>query len=118
VLETFHGRAVQFDCHSSGGGGTRGEGMIKSSRKRIWKGNVVCVREKINSHGVLVGKYEDKRPLGRFRGRLEYNIEVDPKDVGWDSMDEFDPTENTNSWLALVQTLINFRYYKMRVIFG
>jgi hypothetical protein len=63
--------------------------MIKSSRKRIWKGNVVCVREKINSHRVLVGRSEVRRLLGRFRGRLEYNIEVTLKDVGWDSMDEF-----------------------------
>jgi hypothetical protein len=64
--------------------------MIKSSRKRIWKGTVVCVREKINSHRVLVEKSEGRRPLGRFWGRLEYNIEMDLKDVGGDSMDEFD----------------------------
>jgi hypothetical protein len=77
VLETFHGRAVRFDCHSTKGWGGGGEwGMIKSSRKRTWKGNVVCVRGKINSHSVLVGKYEGRKPLGRFRGRLEYNIEM------------------------------------------
>jgi len=52
----------------SGGGGGR-KGMIKSSRKRIWKGNVVCVREKINSHRVLVGISEVRRLLGRFRGK-------------------------------------------------
>ena len=91
--------------------------MIKSSRKGIWKGNVVCLREKINSHRVLVGESEGRRPLGRFRGRLEYNIEMDLKDLGWDSMDEFDQTEDMGRWPALVQTIINFRYYKMRVIF-
>jgi len=45
------------------------------------------VREKINSHRVLVGKSEGRRPLSGFRGRLEYDIEMD-KDVGWDSRDE------------------------------
>ena len=36
-----------------------------------------------------MGRSEVRRLLGRFRGRLEYNIEVTLKDVGWDSMDEF-----------------------------
>jgi len=119
VLETYHGRAVQFDSHSSGGRGGGGEmgGMIKSNRKRIWKGNVVCLREKIHSHRVLVRKSEGRRPLGRFRSRMEYNIEMDLKVVGWDSMDEFDLSEDMDRWPALVQNLIIFRYCKMRVIF-
>jgi hypothetical protein len=83
------GRAVQFDCLSSGGEGGEG-GMVKSSRKRIWKGNIVCVREKINSHRVLVGKSEGRRPIGMFRGRMEYDIGMDLKDVVWDSMDKVD----------------------------
>jgi hypothetical protein len=64
--------------------------------------------EKINSHRVLVGKFEGRRPLSRFRGRLEYNIEVD-KDVSWDSRDEVDLTEDMDRWPAVVQTLINLR---------
>ena len=90
--------------------------MIKSSRKRIWKGNVVCVRGKINSHRALLGKYEGRKPLGRFRGRPEYNTEMDLKGVGWDSMEEYELTEDMDRWPVLMQILINFRYYKMRVI--
>jgi hypothetical protein len=67
------------------------------------------VREKINSHSVLVGKSEGRRPLSRFRGRVEYNIEMDLKDVGWDSRDEVDITEDMDRWPAVVQNLINLR---------
>jgi hypothetical protein len=32
---------------------------------------------------VLVGKPEDKRPLGRHRRRWENNIKMDLQEVGW-----------------------------------
>jgi len=34
-------------------------------------------------YGVLVGKPEGKRPLGRPRHRWEDNIKVDLQEVGW-----------------------------------
>ena len=37
--------------------------------------------------GVLVGKPEGKRPLGRPRHRWEDNIEVDLQEVGFEGMD-------------------------------
>jgi hypothetical protein len=33
-------------------------------------------------HRVLVGKPEDKRPLGRLRRRWEHNIKMDLQEVG------------------------------------
>jgi hypothetical protein len=33
-------------------------------------------------HRLLVGKPEEKRPLGRTRRRWEYNIKVDLQEVG------------------------------------
>jgi hypothetical protein len=32
---------------------------------------------------VLVGRPEGRRPLGRPRSRLEYNIKMDLQEVGW-----------------------------------
>jgi hypothetical protein len=40
--------------------------MIKSRRMR-WVGHVGCTWEKRNAYGVLVGKQEGNRPLGRRR---------------------------------------------------
>jgi hypothetical protein len=38
-------------------------------------------------YGVLVGKPERKRPLGRPRRRREDNIKMDPQEVGYRDMD-------------------------------
>jgi hypothetical protein len=38
--------------------------MIKS-RRMIWAGHVACVGEKRNAYRILVGKPEEKGPLGR-----------------------------------------------------
>ena len=40
-----------------------------------------------NTYGVLVGKPEGKRPLGRPRRRLEDNIKMELKEVGCDAGD-------------------------------
>jgi len=38
-------------------------------------------------YGVLVGKPEGERPLGRPRRRWEDNIKMDLQEVGWGGMD-------------------------------
>jgi hypothetical protein len=40
-----------------------------------------------NAYGILVGKPEGKRPLGRPRIRWEGNIKIDFRDIGWGGMD-------------------------------
>jgi hypothetical protein len=40
--------------------------MMKSRRMR-WAGHVARMGEKRNAHGILMGKAEGKRPLGRPR---------------------------------------------------
>jgi hypothetical protein len=42
-----------------------------------WVGNVMRLREGREVYTVLVGKPEERRPLGRPRYRWEYNIEMD-----------------------------------------
>jgi hypothetical protein len=42
---------------------------------------------KMNAYGVLVGKPEGKRPLGRLGHRWECNIKMNLRYVKWDGVD-------------------------------
>jgi hypothetical protein len=56
--------------------------MIKS-RRMIWAGHVKLMGRKRNSHRILVGKPEGKRPLGKPRRICEDNIKMHPREIGW-----------------------------------
>jgi hypothetical protein len=49
--------------------------------------------EKRNAYGMLVGKPEGKRPLGRAWCMWVDNIKMDLREIGWDGVD----------WMELVQ---------------
>jgi hypothetical protein len=59
---------------------------------------------------VLVGKPEGKRPLGRPRCRWEDNIKVDLQAVGCGVMEWIGLAQDRDSWRALVNTVMNFRF--------
>jgi hypothetical protein len=65
--------------------------------------------EKRNSYGILVGKPEGKRPLGRPRHRWVNNIEMNLKEMGWSGMDWIDVAQDRDQWRALVNTVMNLR---------
>jgi hypothetical protein len=46
--------------------------------------------EKGNAYRKLVGRPEDKRPLGRPRRRWVNNIKMDLREIEWDGMDWID----------------------------
>jgi hypothetical protein len=48
-----------------------------------WAGHVTGMGEKRNAYGLLVGKPEGRRPLGRPRRRWLRNIRMDLVEVGW-----------------------------------
>jgi hypothetical protein len=54
---------------------------VTKSRKMRWAGHVARIGEKIGVYRVLVGKPEEKRPLGRPRRRWEDNIKMDLQEV-------------------------------------
>jgi hypothetical protein len=56
--------------------------QIKSRRMR-GVGHVARMGEGRNMYGVLVGKPEGKRPLGRPRCRWEDEIKMDLGEIGW-----------------------------------
>ena len=67
-------------------------------------------------HGVLVGKPEGKRPLGRPRRRWEYNIKMDLQEVGVGCGDWMELAQDRDMWRALVSTVMNIRVPKLREI--
>jgi len=81
--------------------------VVKSRRMR-WAGHVARVGEGRGVHRVLVGKSEGKSPLGRPRRRWEDNIKIDLREVrgGGDWMEL---AQDRDRWLALVNTVMNFR---------
>jgi hypothetical protein len=58
-------------------------------------------------YGVLVGKPEGKRPLGRPRRRWEDNIKMDLQEVGCGSMVWIELAQETDRWRAFVNAVMN-----------
>jgi hypothetical protein len=48
-----------------------------------WAGHVARIRERRGTCGVLVGKPEGKRILGKPRRILENNIKIDLQEIVW-----------------------------------
>jgi hypothetical protein len=51
---------------------------------------------KRNAYRILVGKPEDKSPLGKPRRRWVDNIKMDLGEIGWDGMDWIDLAQDRN----------------------
>jgi hypothetical protein len=82
--------------------------IIKSRRMR-WVGYVARSGEKRNAYGLLVGKPEGKRPLGRPRHKWVDNIRIDLGEVGWGDVDWIGLAKDRNRWRALVNLVLNLR---------
>jgi hypothetical protein len=57
--------------------------------------------EKRNAYGILVGKPEGKRPLGRRKCRWVGNIKINLREIGWAAMDWIDLTQDREQWRVL-----------------
>jgi hypothetical protein len=82
--------------------------IIKSRRMRHAR-YVARIGEKRNAYRTLVVKPEGKRPLGRPRRRVEDNITMDLREIGWGGMDWIDLAQDRDQWRALVNTAMNLR---------
>jgi len=82
--------------------------VVKSRRMR-WAGHVARMGEDRVVYTVLVGKPEEKRPLGRPRRRWEDNIKMDLQEVGGGRGDRMELAQDKDSWRALGGTVRDFR---------
>ena len=60
-------------------------------------------------YGVLVGKPEGRRPLGRPRRRGEDYIRMDLQEVGCGYMDWIGLAQDREGWQTLVSAVMNLR---------
>ena len=82
--------------------------VIKSKRVR-WAGHVARMGDERGLYRILVGKPEGKRPLGRPRRRLVYNIRMDLQEVGCGCMDWIELAQDRDRWRTLVSAVMNLR---------
>jgi hypothetical protein len=52
------------------------------------------MRERRGTYRVLVGKPEERRPLGRPRNRWEDNIKINLREMGWEGVACIDLTQD------------------------
>jgi hypothetical protein len=55
-----------------------------------------------------LGKPEGRRPLGRLRSRLEDNIIMYVREMGWD-VDWFHLVQDRDKWRVLLNTAMNLQ---------
>jgi len=82
--------------------------VIKSRRMR-WAGHVARMGERRGIRRVLVGKPEERRPLGRPRSRWDDNIKMDLQEVECGGMDWIELAQDRDMWRALVTAVMNLR---------
>jgi hypothetical protein len=63
---------------------------VMKSRRMRWAGHVPRMGEKRYAYRMLVGKPEERRPLGRPGRRWVDNIKIDLREIGWDGVDWID----------------------------
>jgi len=74
------------------------------------------MRERRGVYRVLVGKPEEKRPLGRSRRRWEDNIKMDLQEVGCGAMDWIELAQDRDRWRALVNEVINLHKIRLHSV--
>jgi hypothetical protein len=65
--------------------------------------------EKRKVYRLLVGKPEEKRPLGRPRRRWMDNIKMDGLEIGLNVVDWISLAQDRYKWRALVNAVMNLR---------
>ena len=74
-----------------------------------WAGHVARMGEGRGVYGVLVGKPEGKRPLGRPRHRWEDNIKMYLQEVQCGGMDWIELAQDRDRWQALLNAVMNLQ---------
>jgi len=82
---------------------------VIKSRRMGWAGHVARMGEERVVYRVLVGKPEEKRPLGKPRRRWVDNIRTDLQEVGCGYVDWIGLAQDRERWRTLVSAVMNLR---------
>jgi hypothetical protein len=82
--------------------------QVKSTRMR-WARNVARMGEERNVYKVLVGKPEEKGPLGRPRRRWENGIRMDLREIGLGGVDLIRLAQDRDRWRAILSAVMKLR---------
>ena len=74
-----------------------------------WIGHVARMGEERGLYWVLVGKPEERRPLGRPRRSWVDSIRMDLQEVGGVYMDWIGLAQDRDRWQTLVSVVMNLR---------
>jgi hypothetical protein len=66
-----------------------------------------------NVYGVLIGRAERKKPLGRPRRRWKHNIKMDLRELGIDGVNWIRLTQNRVQGRVFVNTVMNLPIISM-----
>jgi hypothetical protein len=72
-----------------------------------WAGHVRRKGDKRNAYRILMGKPEEKRPLGRQRCRWVDNIKMDLRETELGGMNWIDLALDRDQWRDLMNLVIN-----------
>jgi hypothetical protein len=81
---------------------------VKSRRMR-WAGHVARMGEERKVNKVLVGKPEERRPLGRPRRRWDDGVRMDLMSIGVGVVDWIRLAQDRDRWRAVVRAVMNLR---------
>jgi hypothetical protein len=82
---------------------------VIKSRRMWWAGHVARMGEGRGVYRVLVGRPEDKRPLGRPMRRWEDNIKLGLMEIWIDGANWIRLVQDRVEWRAFVNTVMNLR---------
>jgi len=74
-----------------------------------WAGHVASIGERRALYRVLVGKPEEKRPLGRPWRRWEDNIKMDFQKIEFESKDWIELAQDRDRCWAILNAVMNLR---------
>jgi len=74
-----------------------------------WAGHVARMGEERGVQRVLVGKLEEKTPVGRPRRRCVDNIRMDLQELGCGYVDWIGLAQDRDGWRTLVSAVMNLR---------
>jgi hypothetical protein len=80
--------------------------VIKSRRLR-WASHIPTMEEDRSAFKILTGTPSGKIPLGRPKHRWEDNIRINLKEIGINTRNWVDLTQDRNYWRALVNKALN-----------